>query len=227
MKPNYFIIWVLTMVTILLATVLACSWLAQRKHAPRRKLREMKRNAALWAAFWWDQIVEVPTWFTARIKWKRPMLRLMANVIDSFTPMTHEKVITKFTASAITTRYTLFKPLLTDTTQTQITICGAGDRALFCVADTVSTTDLGLANPAPVECIMLGTTHDSVPMIAAGVLNVGDIVYPAANGQVNTYVGLGSTGTNYSCGVVVANPALVAGDIVEVMSLFSQNSSTT
>jgi len=66
---------------------------------------------------------------------------------------------------------------------------------------------------------MLNVTDETVPMIAAGAIAVGAVVYPVANGQVNTYVGLGSTGSNYACGIVVGQPATQAGDIVEVSSL--------
>jgi hypothetical protein len=50
------------------------------------------------------------------------------------------------------------------------------------------------------------------------------VIYPAPNGQVNTYVGLGSTGTNYPCGIVVAQPAAQQGDIVEVQAMLSVSS---
>lgn len=140
---------------------------------------------------------------------------------NAFTPSTHKKTITKFTGTAIATRYLLAK---SDGTQTGITICGAGDRAMFCVMDTAGTTELALTNPAPVSCIMLGVTDETVPMIAsAGGINPGDVVYPAANGQVSKYPG---NGTNYPCGMVVANGSAQAGDILEVMAVLEFQAAT-
>ena len=142
---------------------------------------------------------------------------------NAFTPSVHKKNITKFTGTAIATRYLLAK---SDGTQTGITICTTGDRALFSVTDTASSTDISLTNPAPVNCQMLAATDESIPMIAAGAIAVGTVVYPVAAGQVNSYVGLGSTGSNYACGIVVANASLQAGDILEVMPLVEIQTST-
>ncbi len=139
----------------------------------------------------------------------------VALACNAFTPSTHEKTISKFSASAIATRYLLAK---SDGTATGITICTQGDRALFVVADTQSTAaDLALTTPNTVACIMLGVTNDSVPMIAAAALTVGTIVYPDTGGKVNTYAGAGS-GTAFPCGIVVGSPSAQDGDIVEVAS---------
>lgn len=128
---------------------------------------------------------------------------------------THHKVLNKFSAVAITERHLLYKFDSTDATGKRIVVCGAQDRAVFVVPEEVSTLMLTGVNPAPVEAIMLGVSDDSVRMVAAGALNPGDVVYPAAAGRVNTYVGLGSTGTNYPVGVVLVG-ATAAGQIVEV-----------
>ena len=147
----------------------------------------------------------------------------VALACNAFAPSIHKKSITKFTGTAIATRYLLAK---SDGTATGITICGAGDRALFSVTDTASATDISLTNPQAVACQMLSATDESVPMIAAGAIAVGQVVYPVANGQVNTYVGLGSSGSNYACGIVIANASAQAGDILEVMPLVEIQTST-
>ena len=142
---------------------------------------------------------------------------------NAFTPSIHKKNITKFTGVAIATRYLLGK---SDGTQTGVTVCTLGDRALFVITDTASSVDISLDNPSPVNCQMLAATDESVPMIAAGAIAVGTVVYPVANGQVNSYVGLGSSGSNYACGIVVANASAQAGDILEVMPLCEIQTST-
>lgn len=166
-------------------------------------------------------IVGIPPNLVRAYKYGRVTVALACN---AFTPSTHCKTITKFTAAAITTRYLLAK---SDGTATGITICTSGDKAMFIVKDTASASaDLSLTNPAPVACIMLGVTDETVPMIAARALAVGTVVYPGLLGQVDSYVGLGSTGTNYPVGVIVANASAQAGDIVEVMSVLEFQSAT-
>lgn len=143
---------------------------------------------------------------------------------NQFTPSVHCNTITKFTGVAIAVRYSLGK---SDGTPNGVVVCAAGDRAMFVIKDTTSTTqDLSLLNPTPVACIMLGVTNETVPMIAAGAIAVGSVVYPVANGQVNTYVGLGSSGSNFACGIVVASPSNQAGDFLEVMPLLEMQVST-
>ena len=151
----------------------------------------------------------------AAVRWAKYHGRETVTAANAFTPSQHKNVITQFTKVTIATRYLLGK---SDGTQTGVLVAGLGDRAMFVIKDTTATLDLSLDNPTPVSCIMLGVTDETVPMIAAGPIAVGTIVYPVANGQVNSYVGLGSTGSNYPCGIVVANASVQAGDIVEVMS---------
>lgn len=138
---------------------------------------------------------------------------------------THHRTTTKFTTVTITTRHLLYKFDTSDATGKKIVVCGAQDRAVFAVPDEVSATDIANRSPFPIEAIMLGVTSNSVRMISAGALNPGDVVYPAAAGQVNTYVGLGSTGTNYPCGVVLVG-ATAAGQIIEVAAMLEVQSAT-
>lgn len=168
------------------------------------------------------RVLEAVVGFPAAVARKvRTMGQEIACAANAFTPSTHKKTITKFTGTAIATRYLLAK---SDGTQTGITIAGAGDRALFCVMDTASSTDISLTNPAPVSCIMLGATDETVPMIAAaGGIVPGTVVYPAANGQVQAYPG---SGNNYPCGVCIANGSTQAGDIIEVMSCVEMQTAT-
>lgn len=211
-----FIMFAIALVMVL-ATVLACAWLENRKHAYR--VRGFK-SAMLFLMLGIEAALGLPAAFVRWQRYRKHQTCLMAN---GFTPSTHEKETTKFSAVAIATRYLLGK----QSGATGVVVCGAGDRALFVIKDTVSAAELVLsANLSPVGCIMLGVTNDTIPMVAAGALNVGDIVYPVAAGQVNTYVGLGSSGTNYPCGIVVGSPATQAGDIVEVMGMLEPQSST-
>ena len=138
---------------------------------------------------------------------------------NAFTPGIHRESITKFSTAVIATRYLLAK---SDGTATGFTICTSGDKADFVVSDTVSSTELSAVTPAPVNCFMLGASGCTVPMIAARAIACGAFVYPGLLGQADTYVGLGSTGTNYACGKVVAQPAAQAGDIIEVMPILAQ-----
>jgi len=155
----------------------------------------------------------------AAARWVRNRGVEVVLAANAFTPSTHEKVTTKFSASAIATRYLLGKFHGTAATAALgfVITTTQGDRALFVIADTVSATDLtNTSNAAPVECIMLGVTNDTVPMVANAALAVGTVVYPDTGGMVNSYAGAGS-GTAFPCGVIVGSPSAQSGDIVEVM----------
>lgn len=162
----------------------------------------------------------------AAVRFVKNIGRQTVLACNAFTPSVHRNSITKFTSAAITTRYLLGKFDSANLTN-GVAVAGLGDRAFFVIADTAATaTDLALTTPAPVNCLMLDSINETVPMVAAGAIAVGTVVYPVANGQVNSYVGLGSTGTNYPCGVVVANASAQAGDILEVMPTLGIASAT-
>lgn len=156
----------------------------------------------------------------AAARWVRNRGKDIVLAANAFTPSTHEKVITKFSAVAIATRYLLgkFHGTAANAALGQVIITGSTDRALFVIQDTVSATDLSnTSNFAPVGCIMLGVTNDTVPMVAASAIAVGTVVYPAALGTVDAYTPSGA-GVAFPVGVVVGSPSSQAGDIVEVAS---------
>ena len=156
----------------------------------------------------------------AAARWVRNWGQDIVLAANAFTPATHQKNITKFSAVAIATRYLLgkFHGTAANAALGQVITTTQGDRALFVIQDTVSATDLtNTSNFAPVGCIMLGVTDETVPMIANAALAVGTVVYPDTGGTVNSYAGAGS-GTAFPCGVVVGQPSAQAGDIVEVAS---------
>ena len=156
----------------------------------------------------------------AAARWVRNRGQDIVLAANAFTPSTHAKVITKFSASVIATRYLLgiFHGTAATAALGFVITATQGSRALFVIANTASATDLtNTGNAAPVECIMLGVTDDTVPMVANAALAVGTVVYPDTGGTVNSYAGAGS-GTAFPCGVVVGQPSAQAGDIVEVMS---------
>ena len=165
----------------------------------------------------------------AAVRWVRNIGRETVTACNAFTPAQHKNSKTQFSKVAITTRYLLgkFSTNAADAAAGVVVITGQGDRALFIIADTVSSTDLSYDGTyAPVECLMIGSINKTVPMIANAALTVGTVVYPDTGGTVNTYAGAGS-GTAYSCGVVVGQPSAQAGDIVEVEPLLSTAASTT
>lgn len=138
---------------------------------------------------------------------------------------THHRVTTKFTNAQITTRHLLYKFDTTDATGKRIVPCGLGDRAIFAVPDEVLALDLiDTNNLAPIEAIMLGVTSNSVRMIANAALTPGTVVYPAANGTVDSYANIG-TGSNFACGVVLVG-STANGQIIEVASFIELQVST-
>ena len=157
----------------------------------------------------------------AAVRFARNLGKQVVLAANAFTPSVHKKVITKFTGSAIASRWLVGK----QSGATTVGVAGFGDRAQFVFTDAPQALDITLDNPAPVGVIMLGATDESIPMVAgSGGINVGDVVYPAPGGQVDTYAHQGSSGTNFPCGIVVANPSTQQGDIIEVQGLLSVNS---
>lgn len=153
----------------------------------------------------------------------RNLGRETVEACNAFTMSRHHESINKTTANAITSRWLLGK----SSGAGGVVVCGLGDRAEYVISDEISAARLSdLGGTYNIACLLLGNQERTVPMVAAGALNPGDVVYPVANGQVNTYVGRGSTGTNYPCGIVVAQPSTQAGDIVEVQPFLGINSST-
>jgi len=185
---------------------------SKRNRSARRKIR----NLALAFTMGVEMALALPSQFRRAMKYRgRGLTPYFANA--EIGEGTHENTTTKFSAVAITTRHLLYKFDPNDATTKQLVVCGAGDRAIFVVPDECSTTDLNNQSPAPIEAIMLGSTNNSVRMVAAGAITAGSIVYPAASGQINTYVGLGSTGTNFPCGIAITS-STVAGQVIEVMA---------
>jgi len=166
-----------------------------------------------------EAVVGFPPAVVRRIK---NMGRDVVLACNAFTPSFHKGKITKTSSVAIATRYLLGK---SDGTQNGVTVCTTGDRAIYVIEDTVSATDLALLTPASVSALIIGVYDQTVPMIAAGAIAANTVVYPVANGQVNSYVGLGSTGTNYPVGITI-NASANAGDVLEVIPFISIASAT-
>ena len=111
----------------------------------------------------------------AAVRFVKNIGRQTVLACNAFTPSVHRNSITKFTSAAITTRYLLGKFDSANLTN-GVAVAGLGDRAFFVIADTAATaTDLALTTPAPVNCLMLDSINETVPMVAAGAIAVGTV----------------------------------------------------
>lgn len=177
----------------------------------KNRIARALRAAAVSIVFGVQFVLLMPSSLRARLRWGGAAA-CFANEVGVGT---HEKTITKFSASAIATRHLLFGQDATDSRK--VTAIATTVRPLYAVADEVAATDLAnTGNLAPVSCIILGTTNDTVRMVAnAAGIKPGDPVYAVANGYVDLQANL-TTGTWYLVGHVVARTSTAQGDLLEV-----------
>ena len=218
-------------VVVMLATLLACVWPANRKHA-RRQVRQWLaslRALAVWIMFGVEVALGFATEVRARFRHRGFRFGTAANVYTG-QDKTHEETISRIPDAAITLRHLLYKKGAGVNTagvlNSSIAVIAAQtDVPLFAVADQWETptafaaTDVG----QPVACIMLGVSKSTVRMLAnAAGLVVGDIVYAVAGGYVDKKSNLTASSTAYAVGVIIDVPGQVSssaqGDVLEVAS---------
>lgn len=157
--------------------------------------------------------LSMPSALRRRLAW--PDERLVANEIQGSV---HTNTITKYLATATSTRHLIYCQDTSVANGTRIKLATTAVRPMFAVPDEVSSTDLALQNPSPVTAIILGTTNETVRMVAnAAGIKPGDPVFAVANGMVDLQANL-TTGTWYMVGIVAARVSAAQGDLLEVAS---------
>jgi hypothetical protein len=143
-------------------------------------------------------------------------IALLAGVVLGFLPKkrafsfansvigTHRGSITRLTDGAIATRYLLGT---TGSDASHVAICGAATVPTGVIADEASIA----GDPVAVE--LLGSAGSTVRMVAGGAVNVGSLVYTAANGMVSA---LSAAAGTYYCVGVALSAASASGDVIEV-----------
>lgn len=145
-------------------------------------------------------------WLRARGRWHHLRARdggrtvRLANIAEG----THEGSITKAADAAITERHLLGK---IGSASDRIAICGAADTPVGVITDEAAEAgDL-------VSVALLGSSRQTVKMIASAAIAQGAFVEPAANGRVQT-LGAG-VGAHHVVGRAL-DAASAAGDAIEV-----------
>lgn len=130
--------------------------------------------------------------------------------------ITHAGRGTRLADASFTSRYLLAK---IGSDYAHINICGAADIPFAVVDDMTPAQDQAnsdLSYPLPVD--ILGTCEDTKRLVASAAIAVGDMVVPAASGQVKTLPTAGG-GSTYIIGRAMT-AALAAGDLIEVATCF-------
>lgn len=210
-------LFLLAAVVVMLATLFACEWLVNRKHA-RRQVRQWLahgRSLATWIMFGVSIALGYVTEVRARIRHKRMRLGLAGNVYTG-QDKTHQTFINRTPDASVTVRHLLYKK---GTDNQHVAVLAAQtDVPLGVIADEWdSTKDAG----QPVGLIIIGCGPSTVRMRAnAAGLAVGDIVFGVAGGYVDKAANLTGSSTAYQVGIIVDIPGQTTtaaqGDVVEV-----------
>ena len=186
--------------TIILALITFSSLLVLLIIPPTRRTHSRKHRIStarlLFGAFLLgvQEALTLPARMWARFKYRKMTLRYGANIAEG----TYACSKSYLTSAAITVRHRLYKAGADDS---HIAVCTASDVPIGVVADEATAAEQYVS----VDLLGKGSTKR---MVAAGALTRGDILYAAADGEVN------SSGT-YVVGVALTT-VTTQGDIVEV-----------
>lgn len=144
-------------------------------------------------------------------RWRGGVVYL-ANAISAIN-ITHKGRGTRLADAAFTSRYLVAK---IGSDYKHIAICTAADIPLGVVDDMTPSTDTDTSYPLPID--LLGQCEDTKRLQASAAIAVGDMVVPAAAGQVKTLPVAGG-GSTYILGRALT-AAAAAGDLIEVSTCF-------
>lgn len=186
----------------LASSALVCAWLS----LPKRTRRNTILRARLHIALFMTRLVELVCLPTRRWR-KLDSSPQFANIAEGI----HQAgKITKLADGAITSRYLLVKA---GTDANHIALAGAADIPYGVAQDEAGAAE----DPVNVQCLACAGMTMKVQTDGSGALVFGDLLVPAANGQVKK-LAVGA-GNYYIVGSVLQAPATVAGDLFEMLPI--------
>lgn len=199
-----------TLITILLwvalmaltSSVVLCAWL----NLPKRMRRHRRERFRVATALFMTGTIELLCLPTRRWR-KLDASPQFANIAEGI----HDKgKVTKLVDAALATRYLCVK-LGTD--GNHVAIAGAADTPYGVAQDEAAAAE----DPVNVQCLACAGQTMKVQTDASGALAVGDLVVPAAAGQVKKLAA--GAGNYYIVGMVLNAPTTTAGELFEIIPI--------
>lgn len=199
---NLITILLVAALVALASSALLCAWLK----TPKRTRRHYNERVRIVLALFMTGLVELLSLPTRR--WRKldnsPQFANLAEGVHN------NGKITKLTDAAFTSRFLLFK-LGSD--GNHVAVAGAADTPYGVCSDESAAAEAEVN----IQCLACAGQTMRVQTDGSGALVVGDVLVPAAAGQVKKIAA--GAGNYYVVGIVLNAPATTAGEVFEIIPI--------